>query len=55
MRAADVDLVEMADTAVARGNSDVFELDVHVVFGYGTVSMRKDEDCGDEGCARFTF
>lgn len=30
---ADVDLVEMGDAAVAGGDGDVFELDVHVVFG----------------------
>lgn len=34
MAAADVDLIKMADSAVARGHGDVFELDVHVVFGY---------------------
>ena len=33
MAASNVDLVEMADPAVARGDGDVFELDVHVVFG----------------------
>lgn len=33
VRAADIDLVEMGDTAVASGDGDVFELDVHVVFG----------------------
>ena len=33
MAASNVDLVEMADTSVARGDGDVFELDVHVVFG----------------------
>jgi hypothetical protein len=32
--AADVDLIEVAYTTVARGYGDVFELDVHVVFGY---------------------
>lgn len=31
--AADIDLFEMADTPVARGDRDVFELYVHVVFG----------------------
>lgn len=33
VRAADVDLFEMGDAAVAGGDGDVFELDVHVVFG----------------------
>lgn len=33
MRATDVDLVEMGNAAVAGGDGDVFELDVHVVFG----------------------
>jgi hypothetical protein len=34
MATADVDLVEMGDAAVARGDGDVLELDVHVVFGF---------------------
>lgn len=33
MAAADVDLVEMRDTTVASGDSDILELDVHVVLG----------------------
>jgi hypothetical protein len=33
MTAADVDLVEMRDTAVASGDSNILELDVHVVLG----------------------
>jgi hypothetical protein len=33
MRASDVNLVEMGDTAVARRNGDILELDVHVVLG----------------------
>jgi hypothetical protein len=36
MRTTDVDLIEMADAAVARGHSDILELDVHVVFSYRT-------------------
>lgn len=28
-----VHLVQMADSTVARGNSDIFELNVHIVFG----------------------
>ena len=35
---SDVHLVEVADSAVARGDCDVFELDVHVVFGCEAVS-----------------
>lgn len=32
--ATNVDLVEMADTPVARSNRNIFQLDVHVVFSY---------------------
>ena len=32
MGAANVDLIQMAHTAVARSNRDIFELHVHVVF-----------------------
>lgn len=31
--AADVDLLEMADTSVTGGDGDILELDVHVVLG----------------------
>lgn len=34
MGASDVDLVEVGDAAVAGGDGDVLELDVHVVFSY---------------------
>lgn len=34
MAPTNVDLVEMAHSAVAGGNSNVFELNVHIVFGY---------------------
>ena len=34
MASPDVDLVEMGDAAVARGDGDVLELDVHVVLGW---------------------
>lgn len=33
MRTPDVDLVEMAHPPIARGDGDVLELNVHVVFG----------------------
>lgn len=33
MASPNVDLVEMRDAAVASGDGDVLELDVHVVFG----------------------
>lgn len=33
MATADVDLVQVGDTAVACGDGDILELDVHVVFG----------------------
>lgn len=33
--AANVDLVEMGDTAIASGDSDVLELNVHVILGCG--------------------
>ena len=32
MRTTDVDLIEMADPAIARSNGDILELNVHVVF-----------------------
>lgn len=35
--AADVDLVEVGDAAVAGGDGDVLKLDVHVVLGWSTV------------------
>lgn len=38
MAAPNVDLIKMTDSAVARRHGDVFELDVHIVFGYGKVS-----------------
>lgn len=34
MASPDVDLIEMADPAIARGDSDVFELYVHVVLRF---------------------
>lgn len=34
MTSPDVDLIEMGDTAVASGNSDIFQLDIHVVLGF---------------------
>lgn len=34
MGAADVDLVEMADATITSGDGDIFELYVHVVFGF---------------------
>lgn len=33
MTASYVDLVQVADSAITRGHSYVFELNVHVVFG----------------------
>lgn len=39
MTAADVDLIEMTDSAVARRYGDVLELDIHVVFGYSEDSV----------------
>lgn len=36
MRSSDVDLVEMADSTIARRDSNIFKLHVHVVFGYNT-------------------
>ena len=32
MATPDVDLIEMGDAAVACGNGDVLQLDVHIVF-----------------------
>lgn len=40
--AADVDLVEMGDTAVAGGDGDVLELDVHVVLGYAELKLARE-------------
>ena len=37
MASSNVDLVKMADSAVARGDSNVFELHVHVVLGYTSI------------------
>lgn len=37
--AANVDLIEMGDTAVAGGHSDILELNVHVVLGWMAVSI----------------
>ena len=34
MASPDIHLVQMADSTVAGGDSDVFKLDVHIVFGY---------------------
>lgn len=34
MAPPDIDLVEMANPAIARGDGDIFELYVHVVLGY---------------------
>ena len=33
MRSSDVNLIQVGDTSVAGGDSDVLELDVHVVLG----------------------
>jgi hypothetical protein len=33
MRTTDINLIEMGNTAITGGDCDVFELDVHVVFG----------------------
>lgn len=33
MTPSDVDLIKMTDSAVSRRNGDVFELDVHIIFG----------------------
>lgn len=40
MGTPDVDLVEVGDAAVAGGDGDVLELDVHVVLGCARVSQR---------------
>jgi hypothetical protein len=36
--AADVDLVEMRDAAIAGGDGDVLELDIHVVLSCGMLA-----------------
>ena len=38
MTPSNVDLIQMTDSAVARSNSDVFELNVHVVFSFDQLS-----------------
>lgn len=38
MRSSDVDLVEVGDAAVASGDGDVLELNVHVVLGFEELS-----------------
>ena len=40
MRATDVDLFEVGDTAVASSHGDIFELDVHVILGCGSQYMQ---------------
>lgn len=43
--ASNVDLLQMADSPVARRHGDVFELDIHVVFGYSiSQHMQKGRD-----------
>ena len=34
MTSSYVNLIQMTDSAVARGNSDVFQLNIHIVLGY---------------------
>ena len=49
--AADVDLVEMGDAAVAGGDGDVLELDVHVVLGleeFAAVCLARSDFEGDD-------
>jgi hypothetical protein len=36
MRPPNVDLIEMADSSITRSNGDIFELNVHVIFGCST-------------------
>ena len=38
MASSDVNLIKMADSAIARSNGDVFELDVHIVLGFDQLS-----------------
>ena len=40
MASSYVYLVEMADTAVTRGNGDILKLDIHIVFGCGASVIR---------------
>ena len=44
MTPPNIDLIEMADSSVAGGDGYVFELDVHVVFGYavGAIGVSLD-------------
>jgi hypothetical protein len=36
MRTPDVDLIQMTDSPVARSDCDIFELNVHIIFGYNS-------------------
>ncbi|KAI6762786.1 hypothetical protein HG530_008766 [Fusarium avenaceum] len=55
--AADVDLVEMRDAAIAGGDGDVLELDVHVVLSCARESKgeRTVEELATVGLARGDF
>ena len=44
MAPTDIDLVEMAHTAVAGRDGDIFELNVHVIFGY-TMDQKASVSC----------
>ena len=51
MAAADVDLIQMTDSAVARGDGDVLELDIHVVFGFdefAAIDLARGDFEGDD-------
>jgi hypothetical protein len=42
MRPPNVNLVEMADSPIARSDSDIFELNVHIIFGCSTHKISFD-------------
>lgn len=48
MAPTDVDLFEMADTAVARRNGYVLELHIHIVFGFDQLSAVRLAGCNLE-------
>lgn len=49
MTAPNINLIEMRYTAIARGDGDILELDVHVVFGFEELPAVDDAGCDFEG------
>lgn len=49
MAATDVDLIEMGDAPIAGGDSDVLELDVHIVFRFDELASVDLPRCDLQG------